>query len=183
MIFGLAYNPASGVLYGVSKPNATVSGFNLWTINPATGATTLVGSLGIRMESLTWSATHGLIGAFEDLYSINIGTAAVTQIGGTSYNNGVSGAGLFNGLYALAAIPPAAPAGSFEIVSVTHSAGQIEVEWTSETGFNYQLEFSVTGTAESWTPVSAILPGTAGTMSATHTPGGPVGLYVVRTTP
>lgn len=185
MIVGLAYDPIAGVLYGVGIPFATVDGYNLFTIDPATGATTLVGEIGFPIQSLTVSPSLGLVGAFGKFYSINPATGAGTQIGTTDYTNGIGlGDGLFNGLYALASEPPVA-AGIVEIVSVERMPGeQVEITWSSETGSTYQLESSATLQAGSWASVGSTMPGVALTMSSTVSIT-EVELFfrVVRTTP
>ena len=178
LIVGLAYDPVGGVLYGASIPFATVSGYNLWTINPSTGAMNLVGSLGTEIQSLSWSMTHGLIGAFDHLYSISTTTGAATQIGTTDYTNDLPGT--INGVWALGAIPPVAAPGEFEITSVTRDgAGEVTLVWNSATGFNYVVEFRGSLAAGSWGGVSGTLTGTAGTMIHMHTPGVPDGYYRV----
>ena len=178
LIVGLAYDPIGGVLYGASIPFATVSGYNLYTINPATGAMIFVGSLGTEIQSLSWSMTHGLIGAFDHLYSISTVTGLATQIGTTDYTNGLPGTS--NGVWALGAIPPVAVPGGFKITSVTRNgAGKVTLVWESATGFNYVVEFRASLATGTWGGVSGTLTGVAGTMSHMHTPGLTDGYYRV----
>jgi len=180
MIFGLAYDPVAEVLYGAGKPNATVSGHNLYTIDPATGATTFVGALGTKIESLTFSASLGLIGAFDHLYSIDTNTGAASQIGTSDYVDG--NPGTLNGIYAVAAIPPVAAPGPFEITSIVDVAGEFTVTWNSEAGFDYQLRFSP-NLSGPWSDVGLSQSGTGGPLSGVHTPGVANGFYhVVKTT-
>jgi len=179
MIFGLAYDPIAGVLYGAGKPNATVSGHNLYSINPATGATTFVGSLGTKIEGLTFSKTIGLIGIFDHLYSIDPATGAATRIGSTDYIDGKPGT--LNGCYAVAAIPPEGLPAPFKITSITNAAGEFTVTWPSETGFSYQLRFT-SDLSGAWGDAGAAQSGTGSQLSVTHTPGVAAGFYhVVKT--
>ena len=112
-ITGLAVDPASGTLYGVSADvERAGTPRQLLTINPATGAGTVVGSLGTsEIEDIAFDAAGHLYGwntVGDDLAQIsksapvsvtNVGTsgAGVTFGGGLAF--GVNGAlyGLLNG--------------------------------------------------------------------------------------
>ena len=107
MLVGLTYDPVGKVLYGAGIPFATVNGHNLFTIDPLSGATTLIGPLGTEIQGLAWNHTLGLIGTFDHLYTINAQTGAATQVGTTDFTDGKGkGPGIFNGLYAAAALVP-----------------------------------------------------------------------------
>lgn len=95
---GLAFN-ATDVLYGLAQGNSA-SGFGtLYTINQATAALTLVGDIGIAMNSpfggLTFGPNGLLYAAIDDqLYTLNpsTGTATLVDPSGSGINFGaVSG--------------------------------------------------------------------------------------------
>ncbi len=87
----------SGVtLAGMAVDNATLYGSSyhtaagdLYTVNPANGAVTIVGTSGIDYDDFG-STTNGLyaIGTNADLYSINASTGAATLIGATGLSFG-----------------------------------------------------------------------------------------------
>lgn len=187
IIVALAYDPVAGVLYGAGVPFGGAGGVgdpNLYTINPNTGAMSLVGNLGTTIQGMTWSATKGLVGTFEHLYEINTSTGAATQCGATSYNDGMPGSS--NGIYALAAIAPSIP-DPFKITAISrNTSGHISITWESQIGSSYQVELSPTLLEGTWKPVSGLLPGLANSRSFTHTgaTGVDVGFYrVARTVP
>ena len=67
---------------------------NLGKVDVATGAVTLVGSMGVTMTDIAFDPSGNLYGiSFSDLYSINSTTAAITHIGslGASLNSLVFG--------------------------------------------------------------------------------------------
>jgi len=80
---GLTIDPTTGTFYASTATN-------LYTINPSTGAATLVGSFGTGvMIDIAINANHELFGhdiATDSIYSINISTGAATLIGLTGYN-------------------------------------------------------------------------------------------------
>jgi hypothetical protein len=94
---GLAFNKGN-VLYGMSQ-GASQGGTNsLYTINQATGATTLVGSMGvanansvggleISRKGVGYASFNG------NLYRVDLGTGAATLIGSTGFDN-ISGLAL-----------------------------------------------------------------------------------------
>ncbi len=81
-IRGLAFDPVSGLLWGVD-------GANLYTINPANGATTLVGNLGTESgrPGLAYDSDAGILYlalAQDGLYTVNTTTGAATLVGNFS---------------------------------------------------------------------------------------------------
>ena len=94
---GLAFSPAN-VLYGLGQTNG-----NLYIVNQATSALTLVGPTGVTGNILGGLAFIGgsLYAAFSngDFYSVNLATGAGTRIGATGFDN-ISGLG-----YLDAAVP------------------------------------------------------------------------------
>lgn len=106
-ITGLAFDPTSGVLYGVTSNNSAADPHSLITIDPLTGAGTLVGDLGLGSDNASdiafaddgtlyaWTTISGV------LASINISTGAMTLIGAT----GVFGGGISFASFVLYHIP------------------------------------------------------------------------------
>lgn len=100
---GIAYHPASGLLYGLSNADGTPDANALFTINPVTGARTLVGSTGLfNVEGdLGFDPTTGTLygvqhfaGSALQLFTINRTTGAGTVIGtipGAGINEDYSG--------------------------------------------------------------------------------------------
>ena len=174
---GLAYDPVSRILYGVGIPwgdGATaINNPNLYIVNPANGATTLVGDLGTVLESLTWSSTLGLVGGFDHLYQINTSTGQATQIGATDYTDGLgTGSAIFNGIYGLASssVPDEIELTAFSITSVSlNSEGQLKLSWDSETGLSFKVECNPSLDGLTWVDVSDTLSGQTLTMSYTVT--------------
>ena len=105
-VTGLAFNPATGVLYGVTDDFSPNFPDSLVTINPANAASTVIGPLGTTTVSdISFSSTAMLYGWVTQvgptnsstfLVSINLTTGAATQIGSAlitpNPNPGVSGA-------------------------------------------------------------------------------------------
>ena len=87
---GLAFSPAD-VLYGLGQENG-----NLYIVNQATSALTLVGPIGVTGQPLGGIAFIGglLYAAFAngDFYSVNLATGAGTFIGATGFTQ-ISGLG------------------------------------------------------------------------------------------
>ena len=114
-IVGLACDPASGTLYGISSPFATNTSPKLYAINKTpvsvmdsmTDSETLIGGLGTPLQGLAWDSDRGrLIGAFGKLYTVNTGTGAASEIGG-DYTTGTAGDGVYSlAYYAGGAVPP-----------------------------------------------------------------------------
>jgi hypothetical protein len=103
---GLAFDPLNGVLYGVTGFESPDSPRTLVTINPATGAATIIGAVtgsfgSVGLTDLSFRADGTLFGINPStLYTVNLGTAAATSIGSTGENP--PGGGLaFNSLGAL----------------------------------------------------------------------------------
>ncbi|MEP7013963.1 MAG: autotransporter domain-containing protein [Verrucomicrobiota bacterium] len=97
-ITGLRFDPTTGVLYGSTARNGMPSG-SLLTINPITGASTVVGSFAVpnhTMSDITFTRNGTLYGWAEaqrdDLHIIDKGTGTATSVG----NSGLStfGSGL-----------------------------------------------------------------------------------------
>jgi hypothetical protein len=98
---GLAFHPTTGVLYGVT-PNGTFGGAtnpnSFVTINPATGAATLIGVLTSQVGDIGFDSAGTLYGwqtaVPSFLVTINLTTAVETQRGTTgllsSIGNGLS---------------------------------------------------------------------------------------------
>ena len=93
-ISGLAYNVTSGIMYGIAGGPGPA---NLYTINLATGAATVVGTTSMQAGSLQFGPYGQLFaggtGSDADLiYQINTQTAASTLVGPTGFtSNGVTG--------------------------------------------------------------------------------------------
>ncbi len=166
ILVGLAYDPVGETLYGAGIPFGDNDDTNLYTVDPATGATTLVGDLGTTLQSLSWNAALGLIGSFDHLYQINASTGQATQIGSTDYTDGLGiGEGIFNGIYALAAIPDV-QIGTVSITAIAiNGSGEVMITWESETGFAFHVERNETLEPDAWTTVSDVLPGGPDSMS------------------
>jgi len=82
--FGLAYNANESVLYGLT--GALIGGpSSLVTVDPTTGASTLVGANGVPLVTITSLANGNLygVGINNSLYQINQNTGAATLVGAT----------------------------------------------------------------------------------------------------
>ena len=172
---GLAYDPLNKVLYGAGIPwggGATaVNENNLYTVDTATGATTLVGDMGTRLESLTWTPSRGLVGAFDRLYQVDTNTGTATPIGETDLTDGQGvGPEIDNGVWALAAqanlddieLTP------FSVTSMDiNGEGQLQISWDSLTARTFWVECNSTLDGETWNKVSPDLPGEPVSMSYT----------------
>lgn len=83
-ITGLAQDPTTGILYGVSNAKSPIAPKTLLTIDPATGAATQVGPLGLIIADITFDSQGRLFGWSEEndqLASIDKATGAATEIG------------------------------------------------------------------------------------------------------
>lgn len=83
---GLAFDPTSGVLYGATSNNSPLNLRSLVTVNPASGATTLVGSFGIggTLADIAFKSDGTLYGWASNgghLHSVNKSTGAATIVG------------------------------------------------------------------------------------------------------
>ncbi|MFT5108709.1 MAG: hypothetical protein ACI9UA_004353, partial [Pseudoalteromonas tetraodonis] len=168
IIVALAYDPVGEVIYGAGIPSGEVTVSNLYSIDPGTGGMTLVGALGASIHGLAWSDDLGLVGSFDHLYRIDSSSGAATQVGITDYTDGLGvGAGIRNGMYALAGLN-AAVVSEFEVISITRSeTGEVELRWGSDPCRRYQVQHSPDLGAENWTDVSDLLEGTEAMMGFT----------------
>ncbi|HYX29391.1 MAG TPA: DUF4214 domain-containing protein, partial [Pyrinomonadaceae bacterium] len=101
-IAGLAFNDASGTMYGLTG-GASGGASNLVRINLTTGAATVIGSVGFNGGSLEFGADGALYagstGGTGNLYRINPATGASTLVGATGFTN-------ITGLTLVAAVSP-----------------------------------------------------------------------------
>jgi hypothetical protein len=84
-VTGMAFSPDTGVLYGVTAPKGSNTR-ELITINPGTGAGTVVGALGVTMDDISFDRNGTLYGwsgrtSGSSLYTINLATGAATLVG------------------------------------------------------------------------------------------------------
>jgi hypothetical protein len=94
-ITGLAFHPTARVLFAITSNNSPNLARHLLTINPATGAATDIGALGISGADIAFSAAGTLYmssGSASSLFTVNITTGATTLVGATGV--GDSGSGL-----------------------------------------------------------------------------------------
>jgi hypothetical protein len=86
-ITGLAQDPTTGILYGVSNNNSPLAPRTLLAIDPATGAATQVGPLGDdrRIADISFNSNGELFGWWDEpednLVRIDKATGAVTKVG------------------------------------------------------------------------------------------------------
>lgn len=94
-VTGLAEDPTTGILYGVTSNNATDPRM-LVTVNKATGAGTIVGPLGAIIADISFNSSGQLFGwseSVDGLASIDKATGAATPVGATgldTYGDGES---------------------------------------------------------------------------------------------
>jgi hypothetical protein len=98
-ITGLVFDSSGSTLYGVTSNNSANNPNSLVTINPTTGAATLIGSLGTTISDITyhngtlygWNApsTTGL-----NLMTISLATGATTSVGNSGLTTLTRGGGL-----------------------------------------------------------------------------------------
>lgn len=100
-ITGLAFQPGTNILYGVTGNISDVNPRSLVTVNPGNGNVTLIGSLGSRpVVDISFRSDGTLYGwrknaeAPDDLVTINLGTGAVTSLGSSSGVSNTGGGGL-----------------------------------------------------------------------------------------
>ena len=95
-VTGLAIDPTTGILYGVTTTNDPTAPENLITIDRATGDGTVVGPLGHIVAELDFNSAGQLFGWSEsedDLVTINKATGAATVVGESdlsTYGDGMS---------------------------------------------------------------------------------------------
>ncbi len=88
-IASIAWDPETGVLYGNTSTGYGAAADTLYSINPATGAATLIGRLGFSDVYALGFAQNGTLFGVEDadslstLFSINLTTGIGTEIGNT----------------------------------------------------------------------------------------------------
>lgn len=85
-ITGLAIDPITGILYGVTNHNSAVNPDSLVSINKTTGAGTFIGALGTRISDIAIDSAGNIYGfsgtTAGGLFSINKSTGAATAVGG-----------------------------------------------------------------------------------------------------
>ena len=155
------------------RPMARVNENNLYAINTETGATTLVGDLGTRLEGLAWTVKLGLVGCFDHLYQVSASTGAATQIGSTDYTNGLgTPEGSINGIWALGGVVnfDEVEVSPFSVTAISlNNSSQAEIAWESETGFTFHVECNPSLDGLTWIKVSDSLSGEPLTMGYTVT--------------
>lgn len=83
-VTGLAFHPKTGVLYGVTSEQSPNEPHSLVTIDPATGAATLIGDLGYIASDCAFDSKGTLyvwLQTTSQLGMVDLGTGAVTRIG------------------------------------------------------------------------------------------------------
>lgn len=174
ILTGLAYDPVAGVMYGAAVPfggstPTAVKVPTLFTVNRETGATTPVGPLGVRLESLSWDADLGLVGAFDKLYRVNAQTGAATLLGDTDFTDGKAGS--LNGIYALAIyVPPLATPPKLTDISVID--GNVTLVWDATPSQAYRVESRLDLASGAWAEISPSIVASGGSASYTHIGGG-----------
>lgn len=164
MIAGLAYDPAERALFGAGFPFATQSA-KLYRIDPGNAHATEIGPLTVPIQSLTWHATLGLMGAFAKLYQIDPKTGAAAQIGTNDFTDGR--AGTFNGIYALAAYVPAeTPPFFVRGISLVDNATLLS--WESTSGARYQMESRGSFSEGAWTNLGDAIIATGSSTTSTN---------------
>lgn len=95
---GLAFQPGTGVLYGLTSNRSGTNPNSLVTINPATGLVTEIGLPGVgAFGDIKFSPTSGILYGFGNngnLYTINLTTGAATLVGSSGNTNVIRGAGM-----------------------------------------------------------------------------------------
>jgi hypothetical protein len=85
-VTGLAFNPDKSILFGAVNVDTNYpSPTSLYTINPITGASNLIGATGQSITVFTALSDGRLVGVDKnnDFYRINSGTGAATLVGST----------------------------------------------------------------------------------------------------
>jgi hypothetical protein len=124
-ITGLAIHPATGVLYGIVSNGSPSNARALVTINPATGAATLVGNAGIPISDIAFSAAGTLYGwarGTNTLATINLATGVATSLGpsGLAAFAGGGGLAVANGVGFVSAT---SATGTLDTVNLTTGVG------------------------------------------------------------
>jgi hypothetical protein len=83
-IIGMAVHPSTNVVYACTSSGDAVQPMKLCTVNPLTGAVTIIGSLGVHLGDLAFTSAGVLYGISLEtmsLYTVNLTTGAVTAVG------------------------------------------------------------------------------------------------------
>jgi hypothetical protein len=72
---------SSGALFGWAVSPSAAGQASLLTVDPATGATTVIGNSSASIQALAFSSSGVLYGCNQALYTINTATAATAQVG------------------------------------------------------------------------------------------------------
>lgn len=83
-ITGLAFDPTSGVLYGITSNLSPSNPRSLITVDPATGAGTFIGALGIGLADISFALNgtlYGMTTSTTRLVTINKSTGTATVVG------------------------------------------------------------------------------------------------------
>jgi hypothetical protein len=83
-IIGLAVHPSTNVIYACTGNEDTAQPRKLCTIDPLTGAVTIIGSLGVHLGDLAFTSAGVLYGvslATMSLYTVNLSTGVATAVG------------------------------------------------------------------------------------------------------
>jgi len=159
-ISGLAYDDATGTMYGVTGPGTST----LYTINLTTGAATVIGPTGIVPGSLEFGANGNLYAGggqanAGNLYTISTSTGASTLVGSTGFGN-ISG--LMN-VCAQTATPTNTPT-----PSDTPSISGVVTYGNSNAGTKFISNATVTGSGSPIVTTTTAAPGvTAGQYTLT----------------
>jgi hypothetical protein len=81
---GLAVDPTTGTMYGVTTPNDPTNPVSLVTVNRATGASTVVGPLGATIADIAFTSSGALYGwseSVDGLTTIDKSTGVATNVG------------------------------------------------------------------------------------------------------
>jgi hypothetical protein len=132
----LAFNPLNGVLYGITGLESPNDKRTLVTINPATGAATVIGTLTgtfgtTGLTDITFRSDGTLFGISpETLYTVDLATAALSSIGSTGENS--PGGGLaFNSSGTLYSAGPTS-SGTVDILNTATGARTVGPALTGE---------------------------------------------------
>lgn len=102
-VLGLAFQPGTGTLYGVTSPDSPNSGNSLVTINPATGQVAVIGGsgdgrpytdIGFAPDGTLYGWLIDSSGNTASVATINLTTGAGTSLGNSQNNPGAQWAGL-----------------------------------------------------------------------------------------
>ena len=83
-VTGMAFHPSTGVLYGITSELSPNSPRSLVTIDPTSGAASLVGDLGMVGSDIAFDAKgtlYGWLPGTSQLGTVNVSNASVTPIG------------------------------------------------------------------------------------------------------